>query len=335
MLSLLIIESLEFVLDMSLDATSQHPAADTTDTTSADTTSADTASADTAGGGSLVVLAIDTGSPTVSVALARDGVILSQDVVDIGHSSRRLLPMIDATLADAGVAGADLSGLVALAGPGSFTGLRVGLATTLGLHQALGVPAAAVPTLPTLARTVLAEVDGPGRVFALVDVLRDEWACQEFELTPAGEGGGNGLPGGTGLRGGAGLRPLGEAARIQAAELLARVETAAAADDGTVTWLVGFGVDALEPRLGEALGSALGSASGSALASGRVRLRQPAGLAPVAATAATLTPPSWDAGTLTAPLYFRPPATTKPKKHLPGGRSKRHSRSAAPSSPDA
>lgn len=264
------------------------------------------------GGPPRVVLAVDTGSPTVSVALARDGAILSQDVVDIGHSSRRLLPMIDATLAEAGVAGADLSGLVALAGPGSFTGLRVGLATTLGLHQALGVPAAAVPTLPTLARSVLEKAgggDAPGRVFALVDVLRDEWACQEFEVTPAGAGAAGGL------------RPRGDAGRVPAAELLARVgdgladapadpESSGDAAAG-VTWLVGFGVDALEPRFDPSLERAA--------ADGRLRLCQPAGLAPAAATAATLSPPDWDPGTLTAPLYFRPPATTKPKKHLPGG----------------
>ncbi len=266
-----------------------------------------TSTAEADPGQPLVVLAVDTGSPTVSVALARDGVILSQDEVDIGRSSRRLLPMIDAALADAGVVGADLSGLVALAGPGSFTGLRVGLATTLGLHQALGVPAAAVPTLPTLARSVLAEADGPGRVFALVDVLRDEWACQEFEVTA------------TGPDAGAELRARGKAGRIPVSELLARVEANCAEDAAggageEVTWLVGFGVDALEPRLDGALERAVDG--------GRVRLCQPAGLAAAAATAATLSPPAWDPETLTAPLYFRPPATTQPKRHLPGGLGK-------------
>lgn len=234
-----------------------------------------------------VILALDSGSPTVSVALARDGQVLFEDTVEIGRSSQRLLPMIDAALAEAGVSAADLAGIVALAGPGSFTGLRVGLATALGLHQALAVPATAVPTLTTLARVAPTDPDpvaseaGDGqRVLALVDVLRDEWACQEFRC--------NGGP----------PRPLGGAERLSVAELASRL--APRADDPA--WLVGFGVSALEGRLDEAL------------AAGRIRLHEPTGLAAAAARAATLAPPDWDPDSLTSPLYFRPPAVTLPRR---------------------
>lgn len=123
-----------------------------------------------------LLLVVDAGSPLVSVAVGRGGRVVAERSVEIARSSRRLMPMIDEVLAAAGASAADLEGLVALQGPGSFTGLRVGLATVLGLHQALGVPATALPTLPVLAA---AAPDG-GRVVAAVDALRGEWFVQVF-----------------------------------------------------------------------------------------------------------------------------------------------------------
>ncbi|HEX2164131.1 MAG TPA: tRNA (adenosine(37)-N6)-threonylcarbamoyltransferase complex dimerization subunit type 1 TsaB [Thermoanaerobaculia bacterium] len=106
------------------------------------------------------ILAVDSASPVVSVAVAVGGAVRAERAVEIGRSSERLLAMIDEVLREAGVDGPrGLAGIVALAGPGSFTGLRVGLATVLGLHQATGVPAAAVPTLPVLAAAVPAAPD--------------------------------------------------------------------------------------------------------------------------------------------------------------------------------
>lgn len=129
------------------------------------------------------ILALDTASPTVSVAVARDGRPLAERREEIRRSSVRLLGMIDEVLAEAGCGLGELAGLVVLAGPGSFTGLRVGMATALGLHQASGVPATAVPTLDTLA--LCAPAGRPA--WAVVDVLRGEWAAQPFAARTAGE----------------------------------------------------------------------------------------------------------------------------------------------------
>ena len=71
---------------------------------------------------------------------------------------------------------------MALRGPGSFTGLRVGLATALGLHQALGVRATAISTLHVLARSE--RPSDSARVVAVVDALRGEWFAQVFERRP-------------------------------------------------------------------------------------------------------------------------------------------------------
>lgn len=225
------------------------------------------------------ILAIDSASPVVSVAVAVDGSVRAERAVEIGRSSERLLAMIDEALREAGVDGPRaLAGIVALAGPGSFTGLRVGLATVLGLHQATGVPAAAVPTLPVLAAAVPAEPGEELRV-AAVDVLRGEWAAQDF-APPVG-----GQP----------PRPLGDAGRRPAADLMAALA-------GRNATLVGFGVAALA----EALAPAEPPPG--------LRLVEPPPLAAPAARLAAAHPPAWDAGTLTHPLYFRPPAVTLPKK---------------------
>lgn len=121
-------------------------------------------------------LALDTGSPRVSVALGRAGQLVAERSVEIDRSSGRLLEMIGEVLEEAGAKPADLNGVLALQGPGSFTGLRIGLATVLGLHQALGVPATAISTLKVLA----ARAAGEGTVVAVVDALRGEWSAQAF-----------------------------------------------------------------------------------------------------------------------------------------------------------
>jgi tRNA threonylcarbamoyladenosine biosynthesis protein TsaB len=123
-----------------------------------------------------VVLALDTGSPEISVAVASGGSLGGLRTAAQRQASSSLLGMVDEALREAGATLADLAGVVALRGPGSFTGLRVGLATALGLHQAIGARATALPTLEMLA----ASVPGRGLTLALVRALRDEWFGQLF-----------------------------------------------------------------------------------------------------------------------------------------------------------
>lgn len=126
-----------------------------------------------------LILALDTGSPRVSLALGREGNLLLKKDFPQSSASEHLLVGVAAGLAELGAVATDLGGLVALAGPGSFTGLRVGLATALGLHQALGIPAMAVPSFLALAETVERSAKDQ-RVVAIVDALRGEWFAQEF-----------------------------------------------------------------------------------------------------------------------------------------------------------
>lgn len=133
-----------------------------------------------------LVLALDTGSPVVSVALGRAGQVLAARAIEQTRSSATLLDQVSEALAEIGARPADLGAVVALRGPGSFTGLRIGLSTALGLHQALGVRATALPTLRALAAWAFSAGSGEGPVLAVVDALRGDWSAQLFT---AGSGG--------------------------------------------------------------------------------------------------------------------------------------------------
>ena len=132
------------------------------------------------------LLALDTGSAIVSVAVGE------RDRFDVlsapqGRSSRELIAMIDELLTGAGIKPRDLSGIGAARGPGSFTGLRVGLATALGLHQASGVRAGAVSTFEILAAHYFKRTDnGATEVVAVIDALRERWYTQPMRLAENG-----------------------------------------------------------------------------------------------------------------------------------------------------
>ncbi|MFN8506291.1 MAG: tRNA (adenosine(37)-N6)-threonylcarbamoyltransferase complex dimerization subunit type 1 TsaB [Dehalococcoidia bacterium] len=96
------------------------------------------------------VLAIDTASAELALALAIDGECVGSFATPAGHDhSRLLIPAIDALL---GSRRAALTGVVVVHGPGSYAGLRVGIATAEGLAMAAGVPVVGIGTLEAAAR---------------------------------------------------------------------------------------------------------------------------------------------------------------------------------------
>lgn len=99
----------------------------------------------------MIVLAIDTAS-ACSVAVARDGVLVARRHAEMarGHAEA-LVPMIESALAEAGIGYTDLDLIAAAIGPGSFTGLRTGLACARGFALALGIPARGVSSLEATA----------------------------------------------------------------------------------------------------------------------------------------------------------------------------------------
>jgi tRNA threonylcarbamoyladenosine biosynthesis protein TsaB len=98
------------------------------------------------------VLAVETATLAGGAALLDGARIVGQSLLDIALThSERLMAMVDRLLHDCGWKVGDLAGLAVSVGPGSFTGLRVGVSTVKGLALALGLPVAPVPTLDALA----------------------------------------------------------------------------------------------------------------------------------------------------------------------------------------
>jgi tRNA threonylcarbamoyladenosine biosynthesis protein TsaB len=101
------------------------------------------------------VLAVETSTLAGGVALVDGDRLVAEYLLDVSVThSERLLAAIDVVMADAGWSPRDLQGLAVATGPGSFTGLRVGVSTVKGLALALGVPVASVPTLDAMAAAV-------------------------------------------------------------------------------------------------------------------------------------------------------------------------------------
>lgn len=98
------------------------------------------------------VLAVETSTLAGGAALLDGGLIVGEYTLDVSLThSERLMGAVDRLLSDAGWTVRDLEGLAVSAGPGSFTGLRIGLSTVKGLALALAIPIAAVPTLDAMA----------------------------------------------------------------------------------------------------------------------------------------------------------------------------------------
>ena len=87
----------------------------------------------------MTILAVDAAGKGLSVAVAAEGRILANAALNVGLThSQRLLPLLESLLKAADLSLAELNALAVVSGPGSFTGLRIGVATAKGLAWAGG-----------------------------------------------------------------------------------------------------------------------------------------------------------------------------------------------------
>ena len=104
----------------------------------------------------MLILALDSTALSASVALCEDERLLAEFTIHTGHThSETLLPMVEAALAITGKKTTDIDLFACTAGPGSFTGVRIGAATIKGLAFGRDVPCIGVSTLESLAYNAL------------------------------------------------------------------------------------------------------------------------------------------------------------------------------------
>lgn len=115
------------------------------------------------------ILALDTSTEYLSLALWLDGKIFMRDLLAGQTHSQRILPLLGELLNEAKVTIDDLDGIAFGAGPGSFTGLRIGCGVAQGLAFGANLPVAGVSTL-----LALAQANGSEKVMACLDARMGE-----------------------------------------------------------------------------------------------------------------------------------------------------------------
>jgi tRNA threonylcarbamoyladenosine biosynthesis protein TsaB len=130
----------------------------------------------------MLVLSIDTSHKNGSVSLARGDEdqfkLIATALVDGGTFSAQLVPVISKLLSEQGLTKRDLQGIAAAVGPGSFTGLRIGLSAVKGLAEVLKIPVAAVSVLEAVAASATSDVS---HIVAAMDAGRSELYVGHYE----------------------------------------------------------------------------------------------------------------------------------------------------------
>ena len=130
-------------------------------------------------------IAIDASTEACSVALYLDGQVFSKFELCPQSHSVVLLPMIDALLQEHKVALTDLDGLIYGQGPGSFTGVRIGIGVAQGWAFGAGLQTVGVSTLQAMAQQAY-EDEGQTNVFAAIDARMSEIYAGHYQLADNG-----------------------------------------------------------------------------------------------------------------------------------------------------
>jgi len=131
----------------------------------------------------LLTLAIDSSQDVCTIALGRDSSVIAEYA--FAHKMnllRRMLPNVESMLADAGSAIGDLDGVIVALGPGSFTGLRIGVTIAKSLAYVLGKPIVGIGTLDAMARG-LAPVEDDALICPMIFARADEAYWSLFDST--------------------------------------------------------------------------------------------------------------------------------------------------------
>lgn len=129
-----------------------------------------------------LILNIETATKNCSVALAKNGKVISmREVSDQGYShAEKLHVFIDEVIKESGKKLSELDAIAVSQGPGSYTGLRIGVSAAKGLCYALGKPLIALETLEVLARQAKVE---QGLIIPMLDARRMEVYSAVFDTS--------------------------------------------------------------------------------------------------------------------------------------------------------
>ena len=137
------------------------------------------------------ILAIDTATPACSVAIKCGAEILTQHKLASREHTKLLLPMVDDLLTEAGIGLSQIDVIAFTAGPGSFTGIRIGFGVVQGLAFGADLPVLPVSSLETLSHTAVRklgladedEMAGKGiQILPMLDARMDEIYWSQFQL---------------------------------------------------------------------------------------------------------------------------------------------------------
>ncbi|MBS4688876.1 tRNA (adenosine(37)-N6)-threonylcarbamoyltransferase complex dimerization subunit type 1 TsaB [Aeromonas sobria] len=129
----------------------------------------------------LKILAVDTATEACSAALLVGDTLFSRWEEAPRDHTRKILPMVQAVLDDAGITLNDLDAIAFGRGPGSFTGVRIGISVAQGLAFGVGVPLIGISTLAAMAQGAY-RLDGAQQVLTAIDARMNEVYFGRYEL---------------------------------------------------------------------------------------------------------------------------------------------------------
>ena len=135
---------------------------------------------------SLRILAIDTATESCSVAVWNEGVVASRFEISPREHTQKILPMVKSALQEAGLTLQDLDTLAFGQGPGSFTGVRIGIGVAQGIALGAELPMIGISSLATMAEGVF-RTTGIKQVLVAIDARMGEVYCAQYHRNDEGK----------------------------------------------------------------------------------------------------------------------------------------------------
>lgn len=134
---------------------------------------------------SLRILAIDTATESCSVAVWNEGVVVSRFEISPREHTQKILPMVKSALEEANITLQSLDVLAFGRGPGSFTGVRIGVGVAQGIALGAELPMIGISSLATMAEGVF-RTTGIKHVLVAIDARMGEIYCAQYQRNGAG-----------------------------------------------------------------------------------------------------------------------------------------------------